>query len=334
MEPTTPLLLRLEFIAGAASLSLSKTTFPKLQLLWAGNTTQQQAVPASALASVLPQAQAIRQGMRVEHANAGWGNWYNGDMWSQVLLPQACNLNVSLLDRATNQLLGSTTVFRQNKPAQVSPGPHSLYGSASNYTFYSEVTMKGWNGLASITIASATVHASDSSPGDLILQVLASDSSASGGAQGQSSVLDQFSLLITPQMQFGRVGSFGVNSSTNTIQGSFPGLPGLAVYASGNSTAVAGEASVAPAASLVFSLAGGPVTLSTGRPRSASFINATLAQSRAALLAQAAPYGDLAESWEAMHTVVAWNTIWEPHEGRITPVSRGWDFGAGYGKCA
>ena len=34
--------------------------------------------------------------------------------------------------------------------------------------------------------------------------------------------------------------------------------------------------------------------------------------------------------YEPMATVLAWNTIYTPYEGVVTPVSRGWDFGSGY----
>ena len=44
-------------------------------------------------------------------------------------------------------------------------------------------------------------------------------------------------------------------------------------------------------------------------------------------------YGNLSEAYKARQTVIAWNTIFDPHEGIVTPVSRGWNFGAGSVEC-
>ena len=34
--------------------------------------------------------------------------------------------------------------------------------------------------------------------------------------------------------------------------------------------------------------------------------------------------------YEPMQSIIAWNTMFTPYEGVVTPVSRGWDFGSGY----
>jgi DMSO reductase anchor subunit len=59
-------------------------------------------------------------------------------------------------------------------------------------------------------------------------------------------------------------------------------------------------------------------------------IQANIAAAAIAANATAAVYGDLGEVYEALSSVLQWNTCYSPYEGVVTPVSRGWDFGAGY----
>lgn len=73
-----------------------------------------------------------------------------------------------------------------------------------------------------------------------------------------------------------------------------------------------------------------PIGISTGVPRSIAEIEAILDRQEAALSAQAARYGEHAESWQAMQTCLAWDTIYEPQKDRvIAPVSRIWSCGHG-----
>jgi hypothetical protein len=58
---------------------------------------------------------------------------------------------------------------------------------------------------------------------------------------------------------------------------------------------------------------------------------AAIAQAQARLAASQAAWGpELAPVYLPMATVLAWNTMFTPLEGVVTPVSRGWDFGEGY----
>jgi hypothetical protein len=75
---------------------------------------------------------------------------------------------------------------------------------------------------------------------------------------------------------------------------------------------------------------GGPVGVSTGKPRTVAEIQAILERNRAAHLAHVATYGDLAEVYTAMQTCLAWDTVYEPEKERvISPVSRRWNIGWG-----
>lgn len=71
----------------------------------------------------------------------------------------------------------------------------------------------------------------------------------------------------------------------------------------------------------------------TGRPRTVKEIRAIVEHERAALARTHARWKDLAESFQAMQTALAWNVIYDPENDRvISPVSRSWsvNFGGGY----
>jgi hypothetical protein len=69
------------------------------------------------------------------------------------------------------------------------------------------------------------------------------------------------------------------------------------------------------------------------QPPPVAAMQAAIAAARAVVQASFAKYGDLADIYEAMASILAWNTMFTPVEGVVTPDSRGWDFGAGYGEC-
>jgi uncharacterized membrane protein (Fun14 family) len=66
------------------------------------------------------------------------------------------------------------------------------------------------------------------------------------------------------------------------------------------------------------------------QPPPVAAMQAAIAAARTVVLASFAKYGELSDVYEAMASILAWNTMFTPVEGVVTPVSRGWDFGAGY----
>jgi len=71
-------------------------------------------------------------------------------------------------------------------------------------------------------------------------------------------------------------------------------------------------------------------TVCTGKQRSVSDVSPLITAAYTTQVSYKQKYGSLADVYDAMQTVIAWNTIWVPYEGLVTPVSRGWDFGSGY----
>ncbi len=77
----------------------------------------------------------------------------------------------------------------------------------------------------------------------------------------------------------------------------------------------------------------GPVYVCTGKVRPVREIEAALSCGRTAYMKEKHQYGEMAEAWEAMQTVLAWNEIYEPRGDRLTSnVSRIWNVSrGGYG---
>lgn len=74
----------------------------------------------------------------------------------------------------------------------------------------------------------------------------------------------------------------------------------------------------------------GPVGIFTGRPRTLAQIEASLSRGRAALEKETARWKELAEPFSAMHSVLAWNVVYDPENKRvIAPVSRTWSVNFG-----
>jgi hypothetical protein len=72
------------------------------------------------------------------------------------------------------------------------------------------------------------------------------------------------------------------------------------------------------------------VAVYTGRARTLAEIEAAVARARAAAVRAAARWGDLAEAFRAMQTVLAWNVIYDAENDRvISPVSRVWNVNFG-----
>jgi putative isomerase len=70
----------------------------------------------------------------------------------------------------------------------------------------------------------------------------------------------------------------------------------------------------------------GTLAIYSGPPRSLAEIERVVARRKAELLARQAKWGDQAEIFSAMQTILAWNAIYDPENDRvISPVSRMWN---------
>jgi hypothetical protein len=295
---------RLELIHGAAP------TPPAL--FWAGNFTPRAPVPAAALSPAAAPAVAARQALkdRMLAPRVQWQTYSNPTMGAHVRMPQAVALDATLADLATNATLGDIIVFRQASPAITFVGAHSYNGSD-----FTQVQLDAWGGRA-CTIVLRTTTSADGAD----LAFLAT-SNGTGCAT--------LALLVRPEMLWGRAGTFSRDAS-GALRAATPGFPDTLAWPLGAAPVPFAKAG---ALDWALPLGGGAAGFTTGAaPRAvadvAADIEAAAARQDAAL--QKWDARGLTSVYVPQASCIAWNTIYTPYEGVVTPVSRGWDFGAGY----
>lgn len=229
----------------------------------------------------------------------GWNTWNTESMLSHVLLPEGLAVNLGLhpggyVDR----------FFPSTKKGQtVKPGPRSEDGS------YTSVDLD-WAGN-DFRVESG--HDGD----DLVILVTVRKSAADSFFGGPNLVIacgmlwnKPGSVEREPDRIVARVGNRTIIVQTT---GSLIPDPSLPVTSATLAVKLRGE-----------------VGVSTGRMRSLDEIKNVLALRRSEVERQAQAYGDLADAFTAMRTVLAWNVIYDPESQRvIVPVSRSWNSGWG-----
>jgi hypothetical protein len=269
-------------------------------------------VPAAALSPAAAPAAAARQALkdRMLAPRVQWQTYSNPTMGAHVRMPQAVALDATLADLATNATLGDIIVFRQASPAITFVGAHSYNGSD-----FTQVQLDAWGGRA-CTIVLRTTTSADGAD----LAFLAT-SNGTGCAT--------LALLVRPEMLWGRAGNFSRDAS-GALRAATPGFPDTLAWPLGAAPVPFPKAG---ALDWALPLGGGAAGFTTGAaPRAvadvAADIDAASARQDAAL--QKWDARGLTSVYVPQASCIAWNTIYTPYEGVVTPVSRGWDFGAGY----
>ena len=272
-----------------------------IRLNWkAENDSDYLVVPAGVLEPLSSFAENQRQILRDKHLNAGWGTWYNKNMLSHVLLPHSFAINVQLV--SGSDVLKELTVFETDSRPVVRPVAHSYEGSQ-----YTEISVMNFGGVENITVKSTL-------DGDNLLLLV----EATGSDQ-------DLLVQLVPTMYWERVGDIEMDPCSGQIHGAFPGLSDVSIFSTDKPTDVNSESLIAN-----FSCSNGSIGFSSGKLYDKATIASAIAKAAELHASRRAKYGRLEEVYNAMQTVVAWNTIYDPHEGIIIPVSRSWDFGAGY----
>lgn len=302
----TPLPLTIDFINAAPTPTM-------LSLFWSGNFTAAGAVPAAALTpAVAPHAvqrDALRQ--RMAAPPWAWGTYYNPSMGAHVSLPAAFAITATLGRRSSGEVLGNIIVFRQAKPAITRVGGHSYNGST-----FTEVSVGYWGGTPCTTLLQTALGAD----GGLLFL-----------ATTNGTACDDLVLLLEFDFLWGRVGGVAL-AAPGHVRATPAGLPAIDVFAAAPSVPFNGTARGAVHFALPL-VAGGVTGYSTGAAVPLAAMAATIAAARAAHEASRARFGpsvDLMDAFDAQQSVIAWNTMFTPYEGVVTPVSRGWNHGAGY----
>jgi hypothetical protein len=301
----TPQPFRLDYLhhTGASHLTLS----------WKGNFTSSGIVPASAFTPTVTPYEAKRDALRdrLMAPSVPWQTFSNPTMGTHVLMPAGLSLEATLVDTTSADVLGDIIVFRQGHPASTYIGAHSYNGSD-----FTELTIDRWGPRAcSVKLQTTVVN------GDLLFLATANGASCKSMA-----------LRISPQMLWNRAGSFVVDSPSSTTA-KLPGFPSVTVNAVGTASVPFSKKGlydwVLP---LDANGKGGSIVgYSTGAtPYAIPAMVAAIAAASARQDVSLAKWGpELSPLYEPQAAVIAWNTMFTPYEGVVTPVSRGWDFGAG-----
>lgn len=233
-------------------------------------------------------------GLQIKLAR-GWNTWYNSSVLTHVLLPDGLAINLWLKDGRSGEILSKALIGMEDSASgeRIIPGPRSYDGS------YTELELK-WKNIH-VRVQSA---ASENNLYLLITPLRASRND---------------SLIIVPEMLWNRKGTITADQNKMIAETS---LHKIRLYVRGDQPAKFSDRIEIPLNRVI--------SLSSKKAKSAEKIEKILERARARL-----PDGKLLcpespELYEALHAVLAWNTIYDPANNRvITPVSRIWSEQAG-----
>lgn len=298
--------IRLDYLrtAGGAPSSLA--------LWWSGNTTAPAVVPAAALSAAPTAAEVARVALKERMLNppVAWQTFYNPSMGTHVLMPSGFAVQATLADVTTNETLGDIIVFRRSNPAITYVGAHSYNGSD-----FTELRLDSWGRRDCTVVLRTTVV----NGGADLLFLAASNGTACA----------RMALLLTPAMLWARDGRLYAPPAGGAVfAADCPGFPTSSIFPAG---AVPQPFPKAGPLAVALPLGGGPVGYSSGGAFPVAVMQAAIDDASARQQAILARWGpELAPLYEPIASILAWNTMFTPLEGVVTPVSRGWDFGEGY----
>jgi neutral trehalase len=229
----------------------------------------------------------------------GWNTWNTRSVLSQVLLPESFSINLAIKDRSGN-ILEETLIGRDHygSKERVIPGPHAYDGS------YTELEFE-WHNIK-LRVQSASVN------NELYLVV-----SPLNVAQGDS-------LIITPRMLWNRKGEIKIDPQM--IVGNTP-TKNIKVYVNGNNKIIFSNA--------IHTSLEKNISVTSGTSKSVQFVENTIKKAKIKFETERVKFEKSSEVYNAMQTVLAWTTIYDPNNNRIiNPVSRtfspdwvlfGWD---------
>lgn len=231
--------------------------------------------------------------------NVGWNTWNTRNILSYTHLPEGFTINLCIKEYSTDRILRESLVGRHGDQEEVVfPGPRSYDGSCT------QLNLK-YLGL------------------ELDIRTVVSE--------------DQQYILVTPLkvgrkiptliieacLLWGKEGS--IAKKGRTLTGHCSGRE-FSIFTTGNVTDVYHTASLSPYIAVHLDQ---PLVVST-TPCTYAQAEALYVSAREKLDAQNNAYGSHSESYTAMKTCLAWDTIYEPEHDRIcSPVSRLWNISWG-----
>ena len=259
-------------------------------LQWEGNATALQPVPASAFAPDVSPAEAERVALRDRLVNPAvrWQTYENPTMGAHVLMPAGLVVDATLADSAGGHELGDIIVFRQSSPALSLAGLHSANGSD-----YTQLSLSRWGARAcDVSLQTTVVN------GGADLQFLATPNGTDCA---------RLRLLLRLRMQQERPGTLLLGGDGASMVAALPGFGNVTVHALGAAPVPFVNASGSVYLALPLAGVVGYATDAGVAPVPA--VQANIAAAALAANATAGIYGDLGEVYDALSSVLYWNTV-------------------------
>ena len=227
----------------------------------------------------------------------GWNTWNTKSVLSHVLLPEGLAVNLIFKDSRITEdpLLTDTYISQKSKrPETITPGLHAHNGS------YTELVLQ-WKDIQ-VKIESA------SNGRDLVLLItpialparkptLIVEAAMLWNKSGVVKKLTEHLEITTPTSSF-------------LISGTLPSTNENLPFSGAHLSFVIDQ----------------PSGFYTGKEKNLKEIEEIIQQQRNALLAEQTKFGKYADTFTAIQSVIAWNTIYEADKNRVvTPVSRFWN---------
>ena len=251
-----------------------------------------------------PKAYERREYEAIERRLArGWNTWNSRNVLEQVLLPEG--FSVRLAFKANSFCYLDDTILgpigppgKTGEQQWARPGLHAFDGSYSEV----EVRLKG----AHFRVETATDEE------QLVILVTQFETPSS-----------PVEMLVSTGMLWNRPGLLSEKSDFLIAK-----LPSrvIRVYTTGNPRSDVYVHADTPYFSVPLESEFG---VSTGKARSVSEIRGIIEAKREAMVNRASRFGELAETYEAIESGIAWETVYEPmHDRVISTVSRRWNEGS------
>lgn len=215
----------------------------------------------------------------------GWNTWNTRSVMSHVLLPEGFALDLKLKDQS-GKVLEETLIGRDHYDSKerVTAGPHAYDGS------YTEIEVE-WHNIQ-LRVQSATLNNE--------LYVLVTPLQTAAGD----------SLIIAAKMLWNKNGAIKI--SGNTIVGQTE-QASIRVFVNGNTTTTNSD---------IKTPLNKKIAISSATSKPLAIVENAIKKARAAFEAGRLKF-DRSETYNAMQTVLAWTTIYDPNNNRvINPVSR------------
>jgi len=234
--------------------------------------------------------------------SSGWNSWYNNSVITQAFLPESFAISLGIANRNSPELLKEvfTSSAILKRPEEVKLGLRSDDGEYTSL----ELTYKGDEFEFQTAVKDGSQYILIT-PKKNSSALLIAEAGVLWNAPGTVGVREDFLFGDFEQRQ---------------IKVYFTEMPVQHVYASSTSP------------HLSFTL-NKELGISTGKRCSLSEIKQIIAANREKQLKRVNSFGDLSESFLAMQSILAWNTIYDAANKRvITPISRLWNYrwGSGY----